>query len=173
MLANTYHLMLRPTAELIAELGGVQRFMAWPYAVLTDSGGYQVFSLAKLRSIDDDGAVFRSHLDGSKHALTPERAMQVQALLGSDIAMVLDECPPGGAPRADIEQAMRRTSAWARRSLLTPPAPGQARFGIVQGGSALDLRLCASCKTSPRSTSTASRLAVFRSASRSKTCIAC
>jgi queuine tRNA-ribosyltransferase len=141
ILANTYHLMLRPTAELIAELGGVQRFMGWPHAVLTDSGGYQVFSLAKLRKIDDDGAVFRSHLDGTKHALTPERAMEVQALLGSDIAMVLDECPPGGAPRADIEEAMRRTSAWARRCLAAPAAPGQARFGIVQGGSAVDLRL--------------------------------
>jgi len=141
ILANTYHLMLRPGAELIAELGGARSFMAWPHALLTDSGGYQVFSLAKLCKIDDDGAVFRSHLDGVKHALTPERAMQVQALLGSDIAMVLDECPPGGAPRADIERAMRRTSAWARRCLASERPEGQARFGIVQGGTFEDLRI--------------------------------
>jgi queuine tRNA-ribosyltransferase len=140
ILANTYHLMLRPGAELIAELGGVRKFMSWPHAVLTDSGGYQVFSLSKLRKIDDEGAVFRSHLDGVKHALTPERAMQVQALLGSDIAMVLDECPPGGAPRADIERAMTRTSAWARRCLASERPEGQARFGIVQGGTFEDLR---------------------------------
>jgi queuine tRNA-ribosyltransferase len=141
ILANTYHLMLRPGAELIAELGGVRRFMAWPHALLTDSGGYQVFSLSKLRTIGDDGVVFRSHIDGSKHALTPERAMQVQALLGSDIAMVLDECPPAGAALAEIERAMQRTSAWAKRCLEAPRAPGQACFGIVQGGTHEALRL--------------------------------
>ena len=141
ILANTYHLMLRPSAELVAQLGGVQRFMAWPHAVLTDSGGYQVFSLAKLRQISDDGVVFRSHLDGSKHALTPERAMQVQALLGSDIAMALDECPAGGAPQADVERAMRRTSLWAARCIAAQRPTGQARFGIVQGGSDEALRL--------------------------------
>jgi queuine tRNA-ribosyltransferase len=132
--------MLRPGAERVARLGGVQRFMAWPHALLTDSGGYQVFSLAKLRKIDDHGVAFRSHLDGSQKLLTPEESMRVQGLLGSDIAMLLDECPPGGAPRADIERAMRRTSAWALRSLAVPAPPGQARFGIVQGGIHLDLR---------------------------------
>jgi len=141
ILANTYHLMLRPTAELIDRLGGTQRFMNWPHALLTDSGGFQVFSLAKLRKIDDDGVTFRSHIDGSKHVLTPEESMRIQALLGSDIAMVLDECPPGGAPRADIEAAVQRTTRWARRSLASPSRQGQARFGIVQGGTHVDLRL--------------------------------
>ncbi len=140
VLANTYHLMLRPGADEIAALGGVGRFMAWPHAVLTDSGGYQVFSLAKLRRIDDDGVVFRSHIDGSEHTLTPERAMQVQRLLGSDIAMVLDECPAAEADRATHEAALRRTSAWARRCLAAPRAEGQAVFGIVQGGTHADLR---------------------------------
>lgn len=140
ILANTYHLMLRPGAELVAELGGLHRFMSWPNAVLTDSGGYQVFSLAAFRKLEDDGVVFKSHLDGGRHELTPERAMRVQGLLGSDIAMVLDECPPAGAPRADIEAALRRTSAWARRCLATPRPEGQACFGIVQGGTNADLR---------------------------------
>ena len=141
ILANTYHLMLRPGAELVHELGGVQRFMAWPSAILTDSGGYQVFSLASLRKLDDEGVVFRSHIDGSQQSLTPERSMAVQRLLGSDIAMVLDECPPGNADRATVQRAVDRTSRWAERCLATEPAPGQARFGIVQGGSFLDLRL--------------------------------
>jgi len=139
-LANTYHLWLRPGAELIAEFGGVQRFMAWPRPVLTDSGGYQVFSLAELRKIDDDGVAFRSHLDGSHRFLSPEESMRVQALLASDVAMVLDECPPGEADRNEVEAAMRRTSAWARRSLAVPAPDGQARFGIVQGGVHPDLR---------------------------------
>lgn len=141
ILANTYHLWLRPGAERVHTMGGVQRFMAWPHAMLTDSGGYQVFSLAKLRKISDDGVEFRSHLDGSKKMLTPEESMRVQGLLGSDIAMVLDECPPGGSERKVIEEAMRRTSAWARRSLAFPSPRGQARFGIVQGATHLDLRL--------------------------------
>jgi queuine tRNA-ribosyltransferase len=141
ILANTYHLWLRPGAESVAARGGVVGFMNWPHALLTDSGGYQVFSLAKHRTIDDDGITFRSHIDGSLQRLTPEEAMRVQALLGSDIAMVLDECPPGGAPRREIERAMERTSAWAERCLQTEPAEGQARFGIVQGGTELDLRL--------------------------------
>jgi queuine tRNA-ribosyltransferase len=140
ILANTYHLMLRPGAELVDELGGVQRFMAWPHAVLTDSGGYQVFSLAELRKLDDDGVVFRSHIDGSPQALSPERSMEVQRLLRSNIAMVLDECPPGQADRATVERAVERTTRWAERCLATTPADGQARFGIVQGGSFLDLR---------------------------------
>jgi queuine tRNA-ribosyltransferase len=141
ILANTYHLMLRPGAELVNELGGVQRFMAWPHAMLTDSGGYQVFSLSQLRKLDDDGVTFRSHIDGSPQALSPERSMQVQALLGSDIAMVLDECPPGDAERSVIERAIERTTRWAERCLACDRAEGQARFGIVQGGSFLDLRL--------------------------------
>ncbi len=141
ILANTYHLWLRPGAELIAAYGGVVEFMKWPHALLTDSGGYQVFSLAKHRTIDDEGITFRSHLDGTMHRLTPEEAMRVQALLGSDVAMVLDECPPGNASRAVIERAMSRTTAWAKRCLRAEPAEGQARFGIVQGGTELDLRL--------------------------------
>ena len=141
ILANTYHLWLRPGAESIASHGGVVGFMRWPHALLTDSGGYQVFSLAQHRTIDDDGITFRSHLDGSLHRLTPEEAMRVQALLGSDIAMVLDECPRGDAPRAEVERAMARTTAWAKRCLRSAPAEGQARFGIVQGGTDLDLRL--------------------------------
>jgi queuine tRNA-ribosyltransferase len=141
ILANTYHLWLRPGAERIANLGGVQRFMSWPHAMLTDSGGYQVFSLTKLRKIDDHGVAFRSHLNGELKLLTPEESMRVQACLGSDIAMLLDECPPGAAERRVIEAAMTRTSAWARRSLAAPTAPGQSRFGIVQGGTQLDLRL--------------------------------
>jgi len=141
ILANTYHLMLRPGAELIDRLGGTPRFMNWPHAMLTDSGGFQVFSLAKLRKLNDDGVTFRSHIDGSKHVLTPEESMRIQALLGSDIAMVLDECPPGGAPRADIQVAVDRTTRWARRCLASPAREGQARFGIVQGGTHVDLRL--------------------------------
>ncbi len=141
ILANTYHLWLRPGAESVASHGGVVGFMKWPHALLTDSGGYQVFSLAKHRIIDDDGITFRSHLDGTLHRLTPEEAMRVQALLGSDIAMVLDECPPGDAPREVVERASARTTDWAERCLQTEPAEGQARFGIVQGGTELDLRL--------------------------------
>jgi len=141
VLANTYHLWLRPGAELVEKLGGVARFMAWPHAVLTDSGGYQVFSLAALRDIDDDGVTFRSHLDGSIKRLTPEESMRVQAMLGSDVAMAFDECPPGGAARDVILRAMRRTTAWAARSLAAPRAEGQARFGIVQGATHVDLRL--------------------------------
>ena len=141
ILDNTYHLWRRPGAESVAAHGGVVGFMKWPHALLTDSGGYQVFSLAKHRTIDEDGITFRSHLDGTLHRLTPEEAMRVQALLGSDVAMVLDECPPGQAPRAAIEDAIARTTDWAMRCLRTEPAEAQARFGIVQGGTELDLRL--------------------------------
>lgn len=140
ILANTYHLWLRPGAELIARRGGVTRFMGWPHALLTDSGGFQVFSLAPLRKIDADGVTFRSHLDGAPQRMTPEVSMQVQRDLGSDVAMVLDVCPPGGADRAEIERTMTLTTAWARRSLACEPAPGQSRFGIVQGGTFADLR---------------------------------
>ena len=134
ILANTYHLMLRPTAELIGELGGAHRFMSWPHGLLTDSGGYQVFSLAELRKLDDDGAVFRSHLDGSEQVLTPERAMQVQALLGSDIAMVLDECPPAGASKEELERALRR--ALLRRAAPAGPGALRDRAGRRRRGAA-------------------------------------
>jgi queuine tRNA-ribosyltransferase len=141
ILANTYHLWLRPGAEIVDRLGGVQKFQAWPHAVLTDSGGFQVFSLAELRTIDDEGVSFKSHLDGRPLRLTPEESMRIQALLGSDVAMAFDECPPGGGDRATIERAIRRTTSWARRCLRAPWREGQARFGIVQGATHVDLRL--------------------------------
>jgi queuine tRNA-ribosyltransferase len=140
ILGNTYHLALRPGADRIRSLGGLHRFMAWPRAILTDSGGFQVFSLRQSRSIDDEGVTFRSHIDGSPQRLTPERAMEIQAALGSDIAMAFDECPPSDAPMADLQAAMARTARWARRCVTTPAAPGQLRFGIVQGGTDLALR---------------------------------
>ncbi|MFL5306729.1 MAG: tRNA guanosine(34) transglycosylase Tgt [Polyangia bacterium] len=140
LLGNTYHLALRPGAERIAALGGLHRFMSWPHAILTDSGGFQVFSLRDRRKVDDDGVTFSSHLDGSSQRLTPERAMEIQALLGSDIAMAFDECPPSDAPRPTIEAAIERTTRWARRCLATTPAAGQLRFGIGQGGVHVDLR---------------------------------
>ena len=140
ILGNTYHLSLRPGAERIGGLGGLHRFMAWPGAILTDSGGFQVFSLRERRTIDEDGVTFRSHLDGSEQRLTPERAMQIQALLGSDIAMAFDECPPSDAPVEVVTAAMARTTRWARRCVEAPRAAGQLRFGIVQGGTDLALR---------------------------------
>jgi queuine tRNA-ribosyltransferase len=140
ILGNTYHLALRPGEELIAGQGGLHKFMAWPRAILTDSGGFQVFSLAERRKVDDDGVTFSSHLDGSVQRFTPERAMAVQAALGSDIAMAFDECPPSDAPRAVVEAAMSRTTRWAERCLAAPRAPGQLRFGIVQGGVDVGLR---------------------------------
>jgi queuine tRNA-ribosyltransferase len=140
LLGNTYHLALRPGAERIAALGGLHKFMSWSRAILTDSGGFQVFSLRERRTVDDDGVTFASHLDGSPQRLTPERAMQIQALLGSDVAMAFDECPPSDSPREVIEAAMARTTRWARRCLATPPASGQLRFGIGQGGVHVDLR---------------------------------
>jgi queuine tRNA-ribosyltransferase len=140
ILGNTYHLALRPGAERVAALGGLHKFMNWSGAILTDSGGFQVFSLRERCDIDEDGVTFRSHIDGSEQRLTPERAMEIQRLLGSDIAMSFDHCPPSDAPRAAIEDAMARTTAWARRSLMAERAPGQLRFGIVQGGTHLDLR---------------------------------
>ena len=141
VLANTYHLWLRPTAEVVRTLGGLHRFTRWPRAMLTDSGGFQVFSLANLREVDDDGVTFRSHLDGTKVRLTPEESIRVQALLGADIAMAFDECPPGQSDRPTVERAMRRTTAWARRCLETPRGEAQALFGIVQGATFEDLRL--------------------------------
>ena len=136
ILANTYHLMLRPTAERVAALGGLHDFMHWPLPVLTDSGGYQVMSLAPLRKVAEAGVTFRSHLDGAMLELTPERAVEVQILLGADIAMQLDECVRLPAGRADIERAMRLSVRWAergKRAFEAAPA-GRALFGIVQGG---------------------------------------
>jgi queuine tRNA-ribosyltransferase len=142
VLANTYHLMLRPGAERIAGLGGLHSFMRWDRPILTDSGGFQVMSLAKLRKISDDGVAFQSHLDGSAHLLTPERAVEVQCLLGADIQMQLDECVALPAPREEVEVAVQRSLAWADRCRCAFQAavgkgvagPGQALFGIVQGG---------------------------------------
>src|ERR1700746_1399598 len=116
LLSNTYHLYLRPGHELIRKLGGLHRFMSWPGAILTDSGGFQVFSLSELRKITDEGVRFRSHLDGSEHLLTPEKAAEIQLALGSDIAMVLDECIETPAPRGAAESAVTRTTAWAKRA---------------------------------------------------------
>jgi queuine tRNA-ribosyltransferase len=142
LLGNTYHLMLRPSAERIAALGGLHAFMRWPYPILTDSGGFQVMSLAPLRKIEEEGVTFRSHLDGAMVELTPERAMEVQILLGSDIAMQLDECVKLPAERGEIERAMKLSLRWAERSkrAFEHAAPGRALFGIVQGGDDLHLR---------------------------------
>ena len=141
LLGNTYHLMLRPGEELIRRAGGLGAFMGWRGPTLTDSGGFQVFSLAERVKISDAGVVFSSHIDGTRIELTPERAIAVQAALGSDIAMALDECPPGDAPREVVERAIARTTLWAARQIGAERAPGQALFGIVQGGVHVDLRL--------------------------------
>jgi queuine tRNA-ribosyltransferase len=142
VLANTYHLMLRPTAERIAALGGLHTFMRWPHPILTDSGGFQIMSLAALRKITATGVTFRSHLDGALLELTPERAVEVQVLLGSDIAMQLDECVRLPAPSSEIERAMHLSLRWAERCkrAFATAAPGHALFGIVQGGDDLKLR---------------------------------
>ena len=144
LLANTYHLYLRPGQELICRMGGLHRFMSWPRAILTDSGGYQVFSLAGLRKVSDAGVRFRSHLDGSEHSLTPEKAVEVQIALGADILMVLDECIEYPASHERARHAAARTLDWARRSReqFAASAAGrpQALFGIVQGGTYADLR---------------------------------
>jgi queuine tRNA-ribosyltransferase len=141
LLCNTYHLHFRPGADLIAELGGVHDFMAWDGPILTDSGGFQVFSLRHtiLRQ-DDDGVTFRSVYDGDQARFTPELAARVQAQLGSDIAMCLDVVPPAGTPRGELEEAVRRTTLWARRQLDADRAPGQLLFGIAQGGTDPELR---------------------------------
>jgi queuine tRNA-ribosyltransferase len=143
ILGNTYHLMLRPGAERIAALGGLHKFMNWPHPLLTDSGGFQVMSLAQLRQLDESGVTFRSHIDGALVALSPERAIEVQNLLGADIVMQLDECLKLPATRAEIERAMRLSLAWAERCkrAFEGAAPGRALFGIVQGGDDADLRL--------------------------------
>ncbi len=140
LLANTYHLMLRPGDELVASLGGLHGFTGWRGPFLTDSGGYQVFSLAGLRRLDEEGVGFRSHIDGAFHLLSPERSIAVQQNLGADIAMAFDECPPGDAPRDVVEAATARTTRWARRSQTAHSREDQWLFGIVQGGVHLDLR---------------------------------
>jgi queuine tRNA-ribosyltransferase len=147
ILANTYHLYLRPGHELVRKLGGLHQFMSWPRAILTDSGGYQVFSLSELRKMTDEGVRFRSHLDGSEHLLTPEKAAEIQLALGSDIAMVLDECIETPAPRDKAEVALKRTTEWAKRARIYFQECGrrngnlsQWQFSIVQGATFADLR---------------------------------
>lgn len=139
VLANTYHLYLRPGSELVARMGGLHEFMQWPHPILTDSGGFQVFSLSERREIDEDGVSFRSHLDGSAHRFTPESAVQIQEELGADIIMAFDECPEP-YERAYNEEALRRTHAWAERCKGAQTRADQALFGIVQGGIFDDLR---------------------------------
>ncbi len=141
ILGNTYHLYLRPGAELVAEAGGLHRFMGWNRPILTDSGGFQVFSLAQLNKVTDQDVRCRSHLDGSEHVMSPEWAMRVQELLGSDIAMCFDQCGPFPATHAQAETALERTTLWAERSKAAHSRPDQALFGIVQGSVYDDLRL--------------------------------
>ena len=171
VLGNTYHLMLRPGAERVARLGGLHAFMRWPHPILTDSGGFQVMSLAQLRKIDADGVSFRSHIDGSEHRLTPERSIEIQLLLGSDIVMQLDECLTLPAEPSEVERAMRLSLAWAERS--------KAAFGSAGGQGAVRHRAgrrragaAAEIGGGPRrrSASTATRSAGSRSASRRRRC---
>ncbi len=140
ILANTYHLYLRPGIPVIEKMGGLHKFMAWNKAILTDSGGYQIFSLASLRRVSDEGVVFRSHIDGSEHLITPELAIQLQEALGADIIMVLDECPPYDASFEKVQRAMRRTHQWAERCQKAQKRSDQALFAIVQGGIFAELR---------------------------------
>src|SRR5262245_28906037 len=141
LLGNTYHLMLRPGAERVARLGGLHKMMNWSRPILTDSGGFQVMSLAQLRKLSEEGVAFQSHIDGTMHRLTPERSMEIQALLGSDIQMVLDECTPFPATEAEAESSMALSMRWAKRSKAAfRDAPGRALFGIVQGGVHAHLR---------------------------------
>jgi queuine tRNA-ribosyltransferase len=140
ILGNAYHLFLRPGSDTIRKLGGLHRFMGWDGAILTDSGGFQVFSLASLRRIDETGVEFASHVDGRRFRMTPALCVEIQAALGSDLVMPLDDCPPYPAERDRVEQAVARTTRWARMSLDTPLAAGTRRFGIVQGGVHADLR---------------------------------
>ncbi|WP_420562592.1 tRNA guanosine(34) transglycosylase Tgt [Thalassobaculum sp.] len=141
LLGNTYHLMLRPTAERIAELGGLHRFMNWDKPILTDSGGFQVMSLAGRRKLDKDGVTFQSHIDGSRHRLTPERSIEIQHLLGSDVTMAFDECTPHPATHQQAAESMRLSMQWAQRSKdAFTDRPGHTLFGIVQGSVYDDLR---------------------------------
>jgi queuine tRNA-ribosyltransferase len=148
VLGNTYHLMLRPGAERIAAFGGLHRFMNWPHSILTDSGGFQVMSLAARRAIEEAGVTFRSHLDGSLHELTPERSIEIQHLLGADVTMTLDECTQYPAPREAVESSMELTTRWAERSRRAfVERTGHGIFGIVQGGVHPDLRLRSAART--------------------------
>jgi queuine tRNA-ribosyltransferase len=140
VLSNTYHLYLRPGDELVARSGGLHEFMHWPHPMLTDSGGYQVFSLARTRKIDEDGVTFKSHIDGSEHRFTPERSIQIQENLGADIIMAFDECADPNNTEY-IQKAMQRTHAWAERSLKAHQRQDQALFGIIQGGVDLEMRV--------------------------------
>ncbi len=140
LLANTYHLALRPGADVVADLGGLHRLMGWDGPILTDSGGFQVFSLARLTRLDDEGVTFRSHLDGSPFVLSPEGAIRIQEQLGADCMMCLDECPPHGVDRDRLEAAVDRTTRWARRCRQAQRRSDQALFAIVQGGTDPDLR---------------------------------
>ena len=141
LLGNTYHLMLRPTAERISELGGLHKFMNWDRPILTDSGGFQVMSLAELRKLNEEGVTFKSHIDGSRHVLSPERSMEIQKLLGSDIVMCFDECPALPAPYERISESMQLSMRWAQRSRdAFGDRPGYGLFGIQQGGLEYDLR---------------------------------
>jgi queuine tRNA-ribosyltransferase len=139
VLSNTYHLYLRPGADLVAEMGGLHEFMRWPHPMLTDSGGFQVFSLADTRQVDEEGVTFKSHIDGSTHRFTPESSIQIQEKLGADIIMAFDECADPNN-QAYIRDSMRRTHAWAERCLRAKSRPDQALFGIVQGGISPELR---------------------------------
>jgi len=140
VLANTYHLYLRPGIEVIEKMGGLHKFMAWDRAILTDSGGYQIFSLASLRRVNDEGVLFRSHIDGSEHFITPESAIQFQEALGADIIMVLDECPAHDESLEKVQQAVDRTHRWAERCLKAQKRHDQALYAIVQGGISSELR---------------------------------
>jgi queuine tRNA-ribosyltransferase len=141
ILGNTYHLYLRPGHELIEALGGLHKFMSWPHPILTDSGGYQVFSLASMNKVSEEGVRFQSHIDGSYHMLSPEKSMEIQRSLGSDIVMNFDECPALPASRDRLRESMELTLRWAKRCRDYQLKPHQALFGIVQGGLELDLRL--------------------------------
>jgi len=141
ILSNSYHLYLRPGHNLIAQAGGLHKFMGWKRAILTDSGGFQIFSLGKLNKISDEGVSFNSHIDGSKHFISPEKAMEIQMALGSDIAMAFDECAPYPSGKYQVETAAQRTIQWARRCKEVHHSTSQSLFGIVQGGAFKDLRI--------------------------------
>jgi queuine tRNA-ribosyltransferase len=141
LLSNTYHLMLRPGIEVVRKLGGIQDFMSWPGPVLTDSGGFQTFSLSRLKKLSEEGVTFRSHVDGSEHFLSPEISLEYQSILGADVAMVLDECPAYGLEEAQVHESMDRTHRWALRCKEAHRQEGQALFAVVQGGVSPDLRL--------------------------------
>jgi len=141
ILSNSYHLYLRPGHNLIAQVGGLHKFMGWKGAILTDSGGFQIFSLGELNKIDDNGVFFNSHIDGSRHFISPEKAMEIQMALGSDIAMAFDECAPYPAGKYQVEIAAQRTIQWAKRCKKAHHSTNQSLFGIVQGGTFKDLRI--------------------------------